>query len=75
MTRSKRRSDSPMMPEDGSRKAVHAYWIHQKVNNASSVTGYFILPSCICSNCGNYVTSERDRCTKCRAIMDAVPKK
>lgn len=75
MTRYKRRSDNPMMPEDGTRKVIHAYWIHERKTSSSSVTGYFILPSCICSNCGNFVPSERERCPKCRAIMDAEPKK
>ncbi len=75
MTKRKRRTDNPNPPQDGSRKVIHASWIHQKVNNDSSVTGYFILPTCICSNCGFFVQSERERCPKCRAIMDAAPEK
>ncbi len=75
MTRQKRREELEAYEQMERRKTIHAYWVHQKKKNEHSVTGYFILPSCICSNCGYFVQSEREKCPKCRAVMDAEPKK
>ena len=36
--------------KDNSNK--HGYWIHTKVEDSRSVTGFFILPECKCSKCG-----------------------
>ena len=49
---------------------VHAHWTHEKKPDNYSVTGYFILPRCQCSNCGEWQSSERKICPKCKAIMD-----
>ncbi|MBO7703799.1 MAG: hypothetical protein J6S26_05070 [Solobacterium sp.] len=49
----------------------HAYWIHEKVKAKESVTGYYYLPDCICSNCGFYSRRELQTCRKCGAVMDA----
>ena len=54
--------------KDNSRK--HGYWIHTKVKNDRSVSGYFTLAECSCSRCGFIVASEKERCPHCRAVMD-----
>lgn len=48
----------------------HAYWIHQKVESKSSVTGYVYLRQCKCSNCGTEYNMEKEVCPHCGAIMD-----
>ena len=53
-----------------SSKTIHAHWIHDRVENKSSVKGYFILPGCVCSSCGTPQPSEREKCPRCGAIMD-----
>ncbi|MBQ9327796.1 MAG: hypothetical protein IJ225_04590 [Solobacterium sp.] len=50
-------------------KELRAKWIHDRKEDPSSVNGYFILPACVCSNCGYRVGSERDRCPQCKANM------
>ena len=59
---------------DTGRKAydgyLHACWIHTRIRSNESVTGYFILPECKCSNCGYVVGFERPKCPHCKAIMD-----
>ena len=50
--------------------AVHAHWIHETKEDLSSVTGYFVLPACRCSNCGTKQNTERSWCPKCKAVMD-----
>ena len=52
------------------KKEIHAYWIHDTTRDEASVKGYFILPTCICSNCKTQQASEREICPKCGAIMD-----
>jgi hypothetical protein len=54
---------------------VHAYWIHEKIKVKQSVTGYYYLPDCSCSNCGHYSRRELPVCGHCKAVMDAKPKK
>jgi len=56
--------------QNGKRKGLHAHWIHEKKENKASVTGYFILPACRCSNCDTWQPSEREKCPKCGAVMD-----
>ena len=51
--------------------SVHAYWIHERVKAKTSVTGYYYLPDCVCSNCGFYSRRELAVCRSCNAIMDA----
>ncbi len=53
----------------------HAYWIHEKVRSKSSVTGYYSLPECRCSNCKTRSRREVLRCPGCGAIMDGKPEK
>ena len=52
------------------KKTIHAYWIHDRAEDKSSVKGYFILPTCLCSNCKTQQASEREKCPKCGAVMD-----
>ena len=52
------------------KKTIHAYWIHDRAKDEASVKGYFILPTCTCSNCKTQQASEREICPKCGAIMD-----
>ena len=55
---------------------VHAYWIHERIKVKQSVTGYYYLPDCSCSNCGKYSRRELPVCPGCNSIMDApAPKK
>ena len=60
----------------GNRQATtHAYWVHEKIKVKESVTGYYYLPDCSCSKCGQYVRRELPVCPKCNSIMDAKPQK
>ena len=58
------------MTEKKDNSVKHAFWIHTKRKDDSSVTGYFTLPECTCSNCEFVVSFERERCPHCKAIMD-----
>lgn len=44
---------------------VRGYWIHEKIQSNQSITGYFELPCCKCSNCGCYVQQETNFCPYC----------
>ena len=44
-------------------------WIHERVNSEYSVTGYFILRSCECSECGAICEQESNFCPNCGANM------
>lgn len=44
-------------------------WIHERVNSEYSVTGYFILRSCECSECGAICEQESNFCPNCGADM------
>lgn len=48
----------------------HGYWIHEKIPNDSSVTGYYYKRECTCSECGHLVNMEKIICPYCNAIMD-----
>lgn len=48
----------------------HGYWIHEKVPNEQSVTGYIYKRECTCSECGSEVNMEKKICPYCGAIMD-----
>lgn len=48
----------------------HAYWIHERREDKSSISGYIYLPQCKCSNCGNSVNMEKPVCPYCGALMD-----
>lgn len=49
----------------------HAYWIHKKVEDKTSVNGVMYLAECKCSNCGFEANIEKPVCPHCQAIMDA----
>lgn len=64
------------MNNDNSKKpAPHAYWIHEKIKVKQSVTGFYYLPDCTCSNCGYYSRRELPVCLNCNALMDEKPPK
>ena len=44
-------------------------WIHDKVEDASYVTGYKLLRSCTCSNCGYHISSPKPVCPRCGIKM------
>ncbi len=48
----------------------HGYWIHERVEDTNSVTGYFYKRECTCSECGNQVNMEKPVCPYCGAVMD-----
>lgn len=47
------------------RDQMRGYWIHEKIQSNQSITGYFELPCCECSNCGCYVQQETNFCPYC----------
>ena len=47
-----------------------AFWIHEKIDDEESVTGYYYLPQCHCSNCGHLSSYEKPVCPHCGAKMD-----
>ena len=49
----------------------HAYWAHEKVKSSTSVTGYYYIRDCACSNCGQYSRAELATCPNCGCVMDA----
>lgn len=49
----------------------HAYWIHEKIKNENSVSGFIYKRECTCSNCGKEVNMEKEKCPYCGAVMDA----
>ena len=40
-------------------------WMHEEAQSNNSVTGYFKLPECECSNCGCIVQQEANFCPHC----------
>lgn len=44
---------------------MRGYWMHKKIQSSNSVTGYFKLPKCECSNCGCIVLQETNFCPHC----------
>ncbi len=52
------------------RASRHAHWIHHKRPEADSLTGFFYLPGCDCSNCGYTANLEKKICPSCGAVMD-----
>ncbi len=48
---------------------VLPHWIHDTVEDESYVTGYKVLPSCVCSECGYHSNSEKTVCPKCGERM------
>lgn len=44
---------------------MRGYWIHEKIQSNQSITGYFELPCCECSNCGCYIQQETNFCPYC----------
>lgn len=48
----------------------HVYWIHEKIQDSTSVTGYLYQRECKCSECGYQVNMEKQICPNCGAYMD-----
>lgn len=48
----------------------HGYWIHEKIKDNTSVTGYLYQRECKCSECGYQVNMEKQVCPNCGAHMD-----
>lgn len=48
----------------------HGYWIHEKIEDSTSVTGYLYQRECKCSECGYHVNMEKQTCPNCGAYMD-----
>lgn len=48
----------------------HGYWIHKKIEDSTSVTGYLYQRECKCSECGYQVNMEKQICPNCGAYMD-----
>ncbi len=44
-------------------------WLHTRVSYEQSVTGYFLLSSCECSECGVICEQESNFCPNCGADM------
>ena len=51
-------------------KEKHGFWLHHIRSSKSSVSGFFYLPECDCSCCGETMRMEKDICPVCGAIMD-----
>ena len=45
------------------------HWIHEKIEDPSSITGYMYSRSCTCSQCGFEASFEKPRCPHCGAEM------
>ena len=45
------------------------HWIHEKIEDPSSSTGYMYSRSCTCSQCGFEASFEKPRCPHCGAEM------
>ena len=52
----------------------HGYWIHEKVQDDTSVSGFIYKRECTCSECGKKVNLEKPVCPYCGSIMNAEPK-
>ena len=48
----------------------HGYWIHEKIEDSTSITGYLYQRECKCSECGYQVNMEKQICPNCGAHMD-----
>lgn len=46
------------------------YWIHEIIDDEESVTGFYYLPQCRCSNCGYLSSYEKPKCPHCGMIMN-----
>ena len=44
---------------------MRGYWMHKKVQSNNSMTGYFNLPECECSDCGCIVPQQANFCPHC----------
>lgn len=45
------------------------HWIHEKIENESSVTGFVYTRECTCSECGYKANIEKTICPHCGAKM------
>ena len=50
-------------------KENRAYWIHERIDDHESVTGFYYLPQCRCSNCGHLSSYEKPKCPHCGLEM------
>lgn len=48
----------------------HGYWIYEKIEDSTSVTGYLYQRECKCSECGYQVNMEKQVCPNCGTHMD-----
>ena len=48
----------------------HGKWIHESIRSGNSLTGYFLLPTCSCSECNCCVSSDSPYCPNCGAKME-----
>lgn len=55
-------------------KEAKGHWIHEKFSSDNSVTGFFYLSECHCSECGCYVQQESNFCPNCGTNMRAETK-
>ena len=62
----------PTIQQD--KKTIHGYWIHDKVEDPSAISGFFYKRECKCSECDYQVNMEKKVCPNCGAIMDQQPK-
>ena len=45
-------------------------WVHDKEKDPSEPSGYRILPSCTCLNCGYHADEETPECPRCGLRFD-----
>ncbi|MBR3310222.1 MAG: hypothetical protein IKG15_00210 [Solobacterium sp.] len=45
------------------------HWIHEKIEDPTSVTGFMYARQCTCSACGYKASFEKEFCPHCRAKM------
>ncbi len=64
-----RKTVSRPAPEQD-KKTIHGYWIHEKVEDPTAISGFFYKRECKCSECDYQVNMEKKVCPNCGAIMD-----
>ena len=68
--RIKDRKEIIMAEQMEEQKEKLPYWIHEKIDDEESVTGFYYLPQCHCSKCGHLSSYEKTVCPHCRSRMD-----
>lgn len=64
-----RKTVTQPVPEQD-KKTIHGYWIHEKVEDPTAISGFFYKRECKCSECDYQVNMEKKVCPNCGAIMD-----